>query len=120
MNKQNFENTADHAVFVGGKLLQPGETREFGAGELPAEHVAMKIDAGPADKTLEELKTELLKQLLLGSVVSVVAELPGLDKAELAALLVLEQAGANRKGVIQAVDSAILALASTALDVSQA
>jgi acetylglutamate kinase len=98
-------------VFVGGKLLQPGESREFNLGDLPPECAPPVADA-PADKTAAELQAERFGMILAGNVGGVVADLPALDKAELAELQALEQAGAARKGVLQAIDAALLALAS--------
>jgi hypothetical protein len=111
MATQNFENITGQAVFVGGKLLQPGESREFNLGDLPAECAPPVADA-PADKTAETLAAERLGAILAGNVASVSAELPALDKAALAELLALELAGAARKGVLQAIDAALLTLAS--------
>lgn len=115
MNKTHFENTTNIAMFVGGKLLQPGEGREFNADDLPSEHQVPAADA-PVALTAEEIVTAALKKALAGNVASVAAHLIAFRREELLELLSLEQAGANRKGVISALDAEILLRASKAID----
>lgn len=116
MIKKYFENKSEIAIFLGGKLLQPGEGREFNADELPSEHQqGPGIDAA-VEKTPAERITARLSEELSGNVARAVAFLPGLSKAELEELLELELAGAKRKGVLNAVESALLAQASAKLD----
>lgn len=104
MSTQFVENTGKNVLFIGGKMILPGEIREV--------ECAPPMADAPAEKTLEALQAERLGVILAGNVASVAAELPALDKAALAELLALEQAGAARKGVLQAIDAALLTLAS--------
>ncbi|UUZ68086.1 hypothetical protein LP416_27865 [Polaromonas sp. P2-4] len=107
MNKKFFENTSGIAMFVGGKLLQPGEGREFNADDLPPEHQVAQPVAEPGEPTL----AERLREILAGNVASVVERLPAMAKDELETLRQLEGEGAQRVGVGRAIQAELLARA---------
>ena len=98
------ENTEKNAMFIGGKMILPGEIREV--------ECAAPVADAPAEKTAAELQAERLGVILAGNVACITASLPALDKSALAGLQALEQAGVARKGVLQAIDAALLTLAS--------
>ena len=91
MNSQNAKipvsNTGESAIYVGGKMIPPGETRVFEAGELPPEYrpEAPATDAAPAGD-------DPLLTISALSVGKLEAGLPDLGDEELARLEALEQA----------------------------
>lgn len=88
MNKKYFENTSDIAIFVGGKLLQPGEGREFNADDLPPEHqLAPALPAAEAPTLAEQVAL-----LLQESVKTIAASLGNLNDDTLDMMTALEGA----------------------------
>lgn len=112
MNKTiPITNPGDSPVFVGGKMIPPGETRVFTEAELPPEYkapapVAAAQAAGP---------DEALLLILAATVAQVVAGLPDLSDEELARLALLEAEGKDRKGVLEAITALQLERAENAV-----
>lgn len=112
MEKRAFENTTDRAMYVGGKLLQPGETREFAAHELPGE---LKQPAA-VEATPEPTLAELMLDLLGNSVTSITAALPKLNREKLLLLQQLEGEGQKRVTLLRAIDAQLLSAANAELE----
>ena len=110
--KKAITNHTLAAIFIGGKLLHPGDTREFDEAELPGEH---QEPALPVVTTLPS-ELERLAAVLQGNVGSVTAALYSETSAALGELRALEAGDRNRVGVIRAIDAEILARASDTLD----
>lgn len=108
MGKQYVENTTDSPLWVGGRLIPPGEGREV---EI-AEDAPPPVEDAPVDPDAA------LHELLEGNVAAVTAGLEGLGIDTLKRLQELEQeadTGKNRKGVLEALANAIIKLADEAL-----
>jgi hypothetical protein len=105
MGKQYIENTGDSPKWVNGILIAPGEGREVEiADEAPA--VVEEPQADP---------DALLHELLGENVEGVKSALPGLSDETLKRLQVLETEGKARKGVLEALADAQIALADAKL-----
>lgn len=106
MGKKYVENTGNSPLWVSGVLIAPGEGREV---EVPDEAPAVVEEAtvNPDDA---------LRELLRGTVATVGAALVGLSAETLQRLQVLEQeAKTPRKGVLEALGDALIALADAKL-----
>lgn len=101
------ENNTPNNMFVGGRIIQPGEGRIV---DVPAPAaVAALVEEPDPDAALHEL--------LAGNVHGVAAALDGLSEDSLVRLRELEAANIKpRKGVLEAIDAAAIALAAKALD----
>jgi hypothetical protein len=105
--KKYVENNTPNTIYVGGLMIAPGEGREV---DVPGES---------AKPVLEDLPDPdgALRELLVGNVASVAAALDGLGESALMRLRELESDMIKpRKGVLEALDVAAIALASKALD----
>lgn len=103
-----FNNT-NTALWVGGQMVPPGETRLLPAHHVPAHLHPAAPSAAPAPPPADPLT-----ELLAGSVKDVVAALPGLDAEQLMELEGLEGLReAPRKGVLEAVAAALLQRAAS-------
>lgn len=112
MDKKYFENTTSVAMFVGGKLLQPGEGREFNADDLPPEHQEAEPVAELVAPTLNDQSLEILT----GNVASVIARLPALPEEALDMLAALEGGAAKpRTSLLAAIADEKIARADAAL-----
>jgi hypothetical protein len=105
MGKQYVENTGSSPLWVAGVLIAPGEGREV---PVPDEAPA------PVEEDVPDLDAAL-HELLAGNVTTVTAALPGLSADTLLRLQALEQDGKARKGVLEALADALIALADAAL-----
>ena len=112
MGKRYVENDTANTIYVGGRMIPPGEGREID-----------EPDAGPtAEKQLSEEGNddngdELLRELLKGNVALVGASLEGLSDLTLQRLKVMEtEAEKPRKGVLTAIGDALLKLANDKLE----
>ena len=105
MGKKYVSNETNSPLWVGGVMIAPGEGREVEvADEAPAlvEETAVDPDAA-------------LHELLGGNVAGVAAALNGLSAETLVRLQDLEAEGKNRKGVLEALGDALIALADAKL-----
>jgi len=89
-----IENAGDSPLYVGGKMIPPGETMTFEEEELPAEH----RPGTPAEP--EQAPANPLADILALSIAKAVLGLPDLTDDELKELELLEMAGENRKGML--------------------
>jgi len=105
MGKQYVENTTDSPLWVGGRLIPPGEGREV---EI-AEDAPPPVEDAPVDPDAA------LHELLEGNVAAVIAGLEGLGMDTLKRLNDLETEGKARKGVLEALADAQIKLADEAL-----
>lgn len=118
MGLKYIENTGRNVMFVGGKLIPPGEGREVDELLLPPElQDSPVVVAATADPSVAQRVAELLK----GNVKTVVAELVALTGEALDLVETIEGgADAPRKGVLAAVKAERLRRASEKLDGGQA
>lgn len=88
MGTRNIENNGPNTIYVGGKLIAPGESRDIDERDLPPEM------QGPAVAILEETAApsldDLVNELREKSVPVITAELPGLTQETLDRLNELE------------------------------
>ena len=105
MKEYPFHNKTDHAVHIGGKTIYPGETRPVDASLL---HSAHEGEGSKAKVTTQDTLLDILD----GNVGQVAEALAGLSSEELDTLEAAEEAGNTRKGVMNAIAEARLALAS--------
>ena len=106
--KKYIENDTSHTIYVGGRAIAPGEGREVempddSAPQAPVEEAALDLDAP-------------LHELLAGNVAAVTAALEGLSADTLLRLQMLENESTKpRKGVLEALGNAVIALADSNL-----
>lgn len=107
MGKKYVENTGDSPMWVGGVMIVPGEGREVEvADDAPAPAEEPEVDPDAA-----------LRELLAGNVAAVAAALEGLGADTLVRLRTLEAAADKpRKGVLDAINVAAIAVADAALN----
>lgn len=106
MAKRYVTNDTPNMMYVGGRMIAPGEGRE----------VEVADDAPPPVHKPVEDPDAPLRDLLHGTVAGVTAALDGLSLATLARLQVLEAEGEKpRKGVMEALADAQIKLADAAL-----
>lgn len=115
MGLKYVENTGRNVMFVGGKMIPPGEGREVDERLLPPE---LRDPAPATAAPVEPSMAELLQKLLKGNAKSVVAALPDLSADALAMVEQIEGSdGSSRKTVVEAVRAEQLKRAQAALDV---
>ena len=114
MGMKYIENTGSNVMFVGGKMIPPGEGREVDERLLPPElRDPAPAPAAPAEPSMAQLLAELLK----GPVKAVVAKLPELSGDALAMAEAIEAGDDTpRKTVLEAVRAEQLKRAQAALD----
>jgi hypothetical protein len=114
MGVKYIENTGRNVLFVGGKMIPPGEGREVDERLLPPElRDPAPEPAAPAEPSIAQLLVELLK----GSVKVVVAKLPELSGDALAMVEAIEAGdGTPRKTVLEAVRAEQLRRAESAME----
>lgn len=118
MGLQYVENTGTDVMFVGGKLIPPGEGRHIEvattAPELSDAAPAPAVEAGPS---LAQLVADMLK----GNVKSVVAQLPDLTGEALDLVVTIENADSTpRKSLLDAVAAEQVRRANVRLEQEQA
>ncbi|MGE0350960.1 hypothetical protein [Hydrogenophaga sp.] len=86
MGTKYIENTGRDIIYVGGKMIPPGEGRDIDTNLLPAE----LQDRAPALATVEVSLVELLQELLGKGVKAIAVELPDLTHEALDLLADLE------------------------------
>lgn len=104
MDKVPYHNTTDTPRYVGGVLVEAGQTRM-----VPAMAVNPPAAAAPAAPAADGHDDALLA-LLDGNTAEITEALPGLDAAQLDALELAEANGKTRKGVLAAIAAARAAL----------
>lgn len=105
MAKRYVTNDTPNMMYVEGRMIAPGEGREV---DVPDEAPAL-VEEAMEDPDL------VLQDLLAGTVAGVGAALQGLSQETLGRLEVLEAAGKNRKGVMEALADAFIAAADAKL-----
>lgn len=115
MAKKYIENTTGQVMYVGGKMIPPGEGREIDEAQLPAEH----RDAPAAlveEPVLDGLTDADLLELLEGNVDQVTSALDGLDAEALIRLAALEAERSHPRVTIErAIEAERLKRADAAL-----
>lgn len=109
MARKIFTNNTDRIVYIGGRSVFPGSTREVDARDIPGHQAP--APAAPAEP-VGDLQAAI-DALLELSVADIRAALPRLE-GELEQLLQSEVEGRNRKGVIQAIEAERLRRAAEA------
>lgn len=114
MPTKYIENTTANNLFVGGKMIPPGEGRDIDTALLPPEHQDVYTDPEEnAGLTLHEQVAELLTK----SVKHITEELPALTQEGLDLLLEQENAAkAPRKSLLGALEAEGLRRAAAAMD----
>ena len=105
MAKRYVTNDTPNMMYVAGMMIAPGEGREVEVAE----------DALPEVEEVVADPDEPLRDLLKGTVAGVTAALDGLSAETLVRLQDLEFADKNRKGVMEALGNALIALADAKL-----
>ena len=106
MAKRYVTNETANMMYVGGRMIAPGEGREVDVAD----------DAPPVVEEAVADPDEPLRELLKGTVAGVTAVLDGLSLETLQRLQVLEAEGEKpRKGVMEALADAQIKLADAAL-----
>ena len=106
MAKRYVTNDTPNMIYVGGKMIPPGEGREV-----------EELDEAPpqVDEPAPDLDADL-RELLKGSVAAVAGALGGIGAETLTRLQALENEAAKpRKGVLEALANAQIALADEKL-----
>lgn len=120
MPKKYVENTTDHMIYVGGKMIPPGEGREIDEAQLPAEHREVPVPVAEEPESEGLTEADLL-DLLEGNVDRVTAALADLDTEALMRLAALEAERSHPRVTIQrAVEAERLRRASAVIDGQQA
>jgi len=101
-----IDNPGKSPIYVNGKAIMPDETRVFKAADVPPylrpeQQEQADDDNGAGSEGSKENNT--LAELLEGAIPTIVEALPGLKDDDLQALAGLEQAGKDRKGVLEAI-----------------
>lgn len=118
MGTKYIENTGTNAIYVGGKLIPPGEGRDIPLAFLPSEY---HDPAAPFDNAVPPSLDELLAGLLAKGIAKIAPELPGLKLEALDRMAELEAgAAAPRKTLQTAIDAERLRRANVALDEDRA
>lgn len=103
MPTKHIENTTAAPIFVGGKLIPPGEGRDIDTALLPPEHRDQPV--GDSDSGVPTLADQV-KALQAKSVKLIVEELPSITNEALDLLAEAELASAKpRSGVAQAIEA---------------
>lgn len=115
MPKKYIENDTDHVMYVGGKMIPPGEGREIDEAQLPAEHRDVPVPATEEPESDGLTEADLL-ELLEGNVDQVTAALADLDAEALIHLSALEGERSHpRKTVMAAIEAERLKRAAEAV-----
>jgi len=114
MGTKYIENTGKNAVYIGGKLIPPGEGRDIPLAYLPPEYHDV-VAAPGAD--LPPSLDELLAELLAKGVAKIVPDLPGLKLEALDRMAELEGESATPRKTLQtAIDAERLRRANATLE----
>lgn len=110
--RRYIQNDTDAMIFIGGKMLLPGEGREFEDSLVPPEHqVPAEV---PADEAMD--LAQQLQGLLKAKVGEILPHLPLMTVEALAMVAQLEGESARpRSSLLAAVDAERIARADAAL-----
>jgi len=113
MGTKHITNDGPNTIYVGGKMIAPGEGRDIDERDLPPEHRAPAV---AADEVIEPNLVELVHELRAKPVPAITAELPGLTQEALDLLNELEKASAKpRTSLLAALGNELIARADAAL-----
>lgn len=117
MATKYIENTTGSPLYVGGRMIPPGEGRDIDLRFLPPEHRDLETEsAEPTELTLDQL----LEALRLKAVKAIVEELPGFKQEALERLYELESlAEAPRKTLLSAIDVEKMRRANAVLEAEE-
>lgn len=114
MGVKHVTNDGPNTIYVGGKMIAPGEGRDIDERLLPPE-LRDAVAPGSGEDQLFD-PDEALRALLSGTVTVVKAALPGMSEDTLKRLQELEnEAEKPRKGVLEALADALIAIADAKL-----
>lgn len=99
MREVPVKNTGKTNLHVAGVVIVPGETKMLPASMVPARFLPEE-EAEPAAPVAQ---TDQTIEILKGTVAKVADVLPALTSEQLDALETAEAAGAQRKGVLEAI-----------------
>lgn len=116
MGTKHIHNPGQNIMFVGGKMIPPGEGRDIDERDLPSEHrdqTAAAVDLLPSlDEQLAELLHKPLKELIGG--------LGGMTQEALERLEALEgESKKSRKTLLEAIAAEKMARADEAMQNEQ-
>lgn len=98
MGTKHITNDGTEIIYVGGKMIPPGEGRDIDETMLPPEH----RDAPAQDEAKKPSLDELLAEELKKSVKELVDGLGGMTQEALDRLEALEREGKARKSLLEA------------------
>lgn len=114
MGTKYIENTGPDVMYVGGKMIQPGEGRDIDTDLLPAE--LQDPSTAPGVDSIPSL-LDLVRELLAKNVKMITAELPGLTQEALDLLLEMEaDAATPRTSLLGAIKSEHIKRAAATLE----
>lgn len=112
MGTKHIHNPGPNTMFVGGKMIPPGEGRDIDESLLPAEH----RDTAPAEAEKQPSLDELLADLLKKPVKELIDGLGGMTQEALERMEALEgEAKKPRASLLQAIAAEKVARADEAL-----
>lgn len=116
MPKKYIENDTDHTIYVGGKMIPPGEGREIDEALLPAEHRDAPVAVAEEPDQGDGMTEADLLELLEGNVDQVTAALGDMDAEALIRLAALEAERSHPRVTIErAIEAERLKRANEAL-----
>lgn len=108
MQQIPIENRGKTTIYVGGRMIPPGETRHFPEDEIPPEF------RQPAETRAEPAAADPVQEFLAASAAQITGGLDVLSDQFLEAAENAEMGGKARKGVLQALAAERLARAERA------
>lgn len=108
-------NSTAGTIWVGGQMIPPGETRHFEEHQVPRHFRPAPKKPKSEENAGEDpaaIRTRELTQVLNANVTAVRDYLPKLSDADIEELAALEEAGKQRKGVLEALAEEALNRAS--------
>lgn len=113
MGTKYIHNSTAEVIYVGGKMIAPGEGRDIEMDQLPAEHQDAPAEAAPDAPSLDDD----LQELRAASVKAISEKLSALTQEGLERLGELEAAAdAPRKTLIEAIEAEKMDRAEALLD----
>ena len=113
MGTKHIENNTPNTIYVGGKMIAPGEGRDIDERDLPPELRDAPVVVEPAGPSLDDELAALLKE----SVKEIKDLLPGLTHEGLDRLAELERGHEHpRKTLLEAIADEVIRRADEALE----